>query len=114
APRHPYTQALLAAIPQPQPGARGGRAMLGGDVPSPLDPPSGCRFHTRCPYAQPLCSQQTPTLDADAHGHATACHFWPTIAAAAPAPQPVAMPPSRRRLERLQAAFVAAAPAAPN
>jgi len=114
APRHPYTQALLAAIPRPQPGAHNGRAMLGGDVPSPLDPPSGCRFHTRCPYAQPLCSQQTPALESDAQGHATACHFWPTIVAAAPVPQPVAMPPARRRLDRLQAAFLAPAPAVPN
>jgi oligopeptide transport system ATP-binding protein len=113
APRHPYTQALLAAIPQPQPGARAAGGVLGGDVPSPANPPSGCRFHTRCPYVQPLCREQSPALVADEQGHATACHFWPSIAAAAPRPQPVAMPPSRVRLERLQAAFLTSAPAAP-
>ena len=113
APRHPYTQALLAAIPQPQPGARTGGAVLGGDVPSPANPPSGCRFHTRCPYVQPLCREQTPALVADDAGHGTACHFWPSITAAAPVPQATDMPPHRVRLERLQAAFLTSAPAAP-
>jgi oligopeptide transport system ATP-binding protein len=112
-PRHPYTQALLAAIPRPQPGERTGRVVLGGDVPSPANPPTGCRFHTRCPHVQPLCREQSPALTPDAQGHATACHFWPTIAAAVPVAAPVAMPPQRRRLERLQAAFLTGAPAAP-
>jgi oligopeptide/dipeptide ABC transporter ATP-binding protein len=112
-PRHPYTQALLAAIPQPQPGARSGRQVLGGDVPSPANPPTGCRFHTRCPHVQPICRQESPPLEADASGHATACHFWPTIAAAVPVVQAVDLPPARRRLERLQAAFLTSAPAAP-
>jgi oligopeptide transport system ATP-binding protein len=112
-PRHPYTQALLAAIPRPQPGERAGRVVLGGDVPSPANPPTGCRFHTRCPHVQPLCKEQSPALEADASGHATACHFWPTIAASAPVAAPVAMPAARRRLERLQAAFLSSAPAAP-
>jgi len=112
-PRHPYTQALLAAIPQPQPGARTGRAVLGGDVPSPANPPTGCRFHTRCPHVQPLCREQSPALVPDDQGHATACHFWPTIAAAVPKPQAIEMPPARVRLERLQAAFLTSAPAAP-
>jgi oligopeptide/dipeptide ABC transporter ATP-binding protein len=112
-PRHPYTQALLAAIPQPQPGARSGRAVLGGDVPSPANPPTGCRFHTRCPYAQPLCREQSPALVRDDQGHATACHFWPTIAAASPVQPSGEMPPARVRLERLQAAFLTSAPAAP-
>ena len=110
-PRHPYTQALLAAIPRPQPGERTGRVVLGGDVPSPAHPPAGCRFHTRCPHAQPLCSQQEPALDADASGHATACHFWPQVAAAAPVARAAAMSASRRRLERLQSAFLASPPA---
>ncbi|MDB5913755.1 MAG: dipeptide transporter ATP-binding protein [Ramlibacter sp.] len=115
-PRHPYTQALLAAIPKPDPGARGERPVLGGDVPSPLNPPSGCHFHTRCPHAQPVCSEQTPVLEATADGHAAACHFWREIQARAPVLAPVVFTPARRRLERLQAAFIAgaAAPASPT
>jgi hypothetical protein len=62
---------------------------------------------------QPLCKEQSPALAPDEQGHATACHFWPTIAAAAPVAQAVAMPPTRRRLERLQAAFLAGSPTAP-
>jgi oligopeptide/dipeptide ABC transporter ATP-binding protein len=110
-PRHPYTQALLSAIPQPEPGARRERAVLGGDVPSPLNPPAGCHFHTRCPHAQPLCVQKTPLLEATSEGHAAACHFWREIQARAPAAQPVVFAPARRRLERLQAAFIAPDPA---
>jgi oligopeptide transport system ATP-binding protein len=106
-PRHPYTQALLSAIPQPQPEAPRDRQVLGGDVPSPLHPPSGCHFHTRCPHAQALCSEQVPLLEATPDGHAAACHFWRELAVRAPAPQPIALAPARRRLERLQAAFVA-------
>jgi len=103
APRHPYTEALLQAIPLPSPGLRRERKLLGGDVPSPMNPPSGCHLHTRCLYAQPLCSQQVPALQGDAQ-HSVACHF--PLSAAAPvavaAPAPSA---SRARLERLQAAF---------
>jgi oligopeptide/dipeptide ABC transporter ATP-binding protein len=109
-PRHPYTQALLGAIPQPEPDARRERAVVGGDVPSPLNPPSGCHFHTRCPFAQPVCSEKTPLLEATPDGHAAACHFWRELQAKAGAVQPVAFTPARRRLERLQAAFVAADP----
>ncbi|MDB5861478.1 MAG: dipeptide transporter ATP-binding protein, partial [Ramlibacter sp.] len=109
-PRHPYTQALLAAIPLPEPDARRERTVLGGDVPSPMNPPSGCHFHTRCPHAQPLCSQRTPLLEATPDGHAAACHFWREIQARRPEPAAVALAPARRRLERLQAAFIAGEP----
>jgi oligopeptide/dipeptide ABC transporter ATP-binding protein len=106
APRHPYTQALLAAIPQPDPATRRETAVLGGDVPSPLAPPPGCRFHTRCPHAQPVCSQQVPLLERTDDGHAAACHFWRELQARAPAVAPIAFAPARTRLARLQAAFL--------
>src|SRR4051812_48983398 len=109
-PRHPYTQALLAAIPRPEPAQQRARQVLGGDVPTPLHPPSGCHFHTRCPHAQPVCSQQTPPLEATPDGHAAACHFWRELAVRTPAPQPIAFQPARQRLARLQAAFLAAEP----
>ncbi|WP_332826601.1 ABC transporter ATP-binding protein [Ramlibacter sp.] len=109
-PRHPYTQALLSAIPRPEPSARRERPVLGGDVPSPLNPPPGCHFHTRCPHAQPLCSQQAPPLEATGDGHFAACHFWREIQSRSPAEQPIAFAPARRRLERLQSAFVATDP----
>ncbi len=112
-PRHPYTQALLAAIPRPDPALERERAVLGGDVPSPLHPPTGCHFHTRCPHAQAVCSQQTPPLEATPDGHAAACHFWREIQRQAPPARTIALPPARQRLERLQAAFVATASASP-
>jgi oligopeptide transport system ATP-binding protein len=82
-PRHPYTQALLSAIPLPEPALKRQRMILQGDVPSPLNPPSGCRFHTRCPYARERCRTEEPMLEAggpdDPLEHRTACHFWREI-----------------------------------
>ncbi len=75
-PRHPYTGALLATVPIADPAAsRGKRPILGGDVPSPANPPSACRFHTRCPKAQPRCSEQEPPLEGKGTGTLAACHF---------------------------------------
>jgi oligopeptide transport system ATP-binding protein len=105
-PRHPYTQALLSAIPLPEPGLRRERVLLTGDVPSPVKPPSGCHFHTRCIHARELCSQVSPTLE-DVGGHAVACHFWREIAAPAVVPAALVQTPARQRLTRLQSAFVA-------
>ena len=81
APRHPYTRALLSAIPRPDPALRGSVTPLGGDLPSPANPPSGCRFHTRCPHAEAVCREQDPELRAPTGplggdpGHLAACHL---------------------------------------
>ncbi len=87
-PRHPYTVSLLSAIPVPDPDRRRNRIVLTGDVPSPANPPSGCRFHTRCYMAQPICSQDVPVLREIAPGHFSACHFAEQVDAAGPAPTP--------------------------
>ncbi|MGD0850255.1 ABC transporter ATP-binding protein [Bradyrhizobium sp.] len=73
-PRHPYSRALLSAIPLPNPQAKRSRILLQGEMPSALNPPSGCRFHTRCPYVIDRCRIEPPPLLADPAGHATACH----------------------------------------
>ena len=109
-PRHPYTQALLSAIPLPEPGLQRERVLLAGDVPSPLNPPAGCHFHTRCVHARALCSERAPVLE-DAAGQAVACHFWREIPTPAALPERAVVTPARKRLERLQSAFVAPAPA---
>ncbi|MBV8031699.1 MAG: ABC transporter ATP-binding protein [Betaproteobacteria bacterium] len=95
-PRHPYTQALLSAVPSPQASNRAKRILLEGDVPSALAPPSGCRFRTRCAHARERCAAEVPVLD-----EGVACHFWREIAS----PSPSGLMPVNERLARLQAAF---------
>ncbi len=103
APRHPYSRALLSAIPVPKPQARRGRIVLEGEMPSALNPPSGCRFHTRCPYVIERCRTEIPPLLADSTGHATACHRTAEL------PSPGAIVPADGGfspvLEKLVAAF---------
>ena len=74
-PLHPYTKALFSAIPYPDPAVKMNRIVLSGDIPSPANPPKGCRFHTRCPYAKPICSEITPEYKEYETGHFAACHL---------------------------------------
>ncbi|HET6801067.1 MAG TPA: oligopeptide/dipeptide ABC transporter ATP-binding protein, partial [Casimicrobiaceae bacterium] len=80
-PLHPYTEALLSAVPVPDPTVRRKRLILSGDVPSPMDLPAGCRFHTRCPYAFDRCRHEEPKLAEVAPAHVVACHLREPVAA---------------------------------
>ena len=93
-PLHPYTQALLAAIPIPDPVLQRERILLKGDVPSPASPPSGCRFHTRCPAVMPICSKVEPPLIRIQGDHFVACHLYPTPEGGSPAAEPETAPAS--------------------
>jgi len=97
-PRHPYTRTLLAAIPRPDPHRHGERQLPGGDVPSPMNPPEGCRFHTRCPFAVERCGHEAPALRELAPGHAAACHLAEELPAHAEASAAVTSPVAAKRL----------------
>ena len=81
APRHPYTKALFSAIPSLDPDDRGSAQKLTGEIPSPTNQPSGCKFHTRCPFAIDHCKQVEPKLESDGTGHDVACHRWKELMA---------------------------------
>jgi oligopeptide transport system ATP-binding protein len=104
-PRHPYTHALLAAIPHPEPGRERAPVLLQGDVPNPITPPSGCRFRTRCPHARQRCADEVPQLSG-ADGHAVACHFWREITLPPALVPASAVRAPNHRLDYLQAAFL--------
>ena len=103
-PRHPYTQALLSAVPVVAAGERRQRRILPGDPPSPLAPPPGCHLHPRCAHAQDICTRIDPELAEDGTTHATACHLWRDIVSSTP-PANVAGPEFSAGLQRLFRAF---------
>jgi oligopeptide/dipeptide ABC transporter ATP-binding protein len=78
--RHPYAKALIAAVPAPDPRTKADKIVLPGEVPSPINPPSGCRFHPRCKYAEPRCRQESPQLEGISSNHWVACHRYDEIA----------------------------------
>ena len=84
-PRHPYTKALLSAIPSLDPDDRGRLQKLEGEIPSPTNPPPGCKFHTRCPHAIDICRRDEPRFEVDRPEHAVACHRWRELAEPVPA-----------------------------
>lgn len=103
APRHPYTRALVASAPVVDPGLRRRAPLIAGDLPNPANPPSGCHFHTRCPFSQPLCREVRPELEVGETGTVpVACHFRDTL----PPADPLIVPrPARERTLNLLAAF---------
>jgi oligopeptide/dipeptide ABC transporter ATP-binding protein len=103
-PRHPYTQALLSAVPVLSAGERQQRRILPGDPPSPLDPPPGCHLNPRCAHARAICSRLQPELLAEGDAHATACHLWRDIVSST-RPAHVAGPEFSPTLQRLFRAF---------
>jgi peptide/nickel transport system ATP-binding protein/oligopeptide transport system ATP-binding protein len=103
APRHPYTRALLAAVPRPDPAATRVAALLTGDPPSPRNPPPGCRFHTRCAFADDRCRTEDPVLADTGGAHAVACHHWQSLPAVEGEAR--AEDAARARLNRLAAFF---------
>ena len=103
-PRHPYTRALLAAVPLPDPTVVRERALLEGDLPSAMNPPSGCLFHTRCRYVRDACRHDVPVLEGT--DHATACAYWPEFPPASALAETAGQDQDRIRLACLQAAFV--------
>ena len=111
-PRHPYTRALLSAVPLPDPTAVRERALLEGDIPSAMNPPPGCRFHTRCRFVRDSCRRDEPALadvmDQGGNNHATACPWWPEFPPTTAIAGHTRRNDDRQRLDRLQAAFVSA------